>query len=308
MLRGIYMIVRSCWMAFTAITRFPFMFFNALFFGKNSMYYPMFEIFFVPIKNFITLPFRTVRNYYKNRPVPTPAPTPEPTPIPTPEPTPEPTLCWNDNDLSDFRKKKQDVKATLEGIRKRVDETITRVNQGHDEVRKLNTQLNEKLAEISKDRSTVLKYPAIPEYEAPHELVSVDPFNGEPIHPDVMTQVWSVFSKKQSVITNWDGVYKGVQANISYRAKKPYPITQIRFGPTTNEDCAVKLFRLVFFGKDVKSYLLGSAVMELKRGYNEEQSFELPEIVEAEEVRIVVLENYGDSERTCFTGAKLYRA
>ena len=154
-----------------------------------------------------------------------------------------------------------------------------------------------------------MTYPTIVRHESEHKLVSVRTPSGREIRPSAVDQMKVVFTKELASIGDWDGRYEGVQANISYEAKKAAPVTRVVFNPTEEKKCSVKSFMLAFY-KDInnaRTMQLGTGIMTLKKGSTTPQVFEFPEVVEAHEIRIIVMENYGDDEQTCFSGATIYR-
>jgi hypothetical protein len=96
--------------------------------------------------------------------------------------------------------------------------------------------------------------------------------------------------------------YVGVQGNISLILAGEGEIDSIVFRKVRNEPCAIRKFYLILRNKGSDVYGFFTGIYELKPGVDGEQVFQLPGYIRALYVRVVVLDNWGDPDQTCFDG------
>lgn len=239
--------------------------------------------------------------------------TPEPTEEPEPERTPEippDVICLTKEELAELRDRMDRLSKRMSSLSAKTKKYLDSMGKNEDEreARALSEALLQKLEHISKlGQDQIFSYPFLLETQSIFKLVSVVPMIGEQREPGKLSRVVQPIFKRLVEITDWDGIYEGVSANISYVSSHPESIRYLVVHNHRRASCSIKSFSLLFYDKQNKVFKYGTGKLHLSNDTNEDQIFELPSYVDTRAVRIVVHENWGNTTNTCFDGMRVYQ-
>jgi len=110
-------------------------------------------------------------------------------------------------------------------------------------------QLVGKLTAISRHhRRHVVVHAAVPDCAGDFRLTSVAAADGSEIQPSVTQRLTRPFMPTRHALVNWDGVYAGVRANITFESSGRAPfLRRIGVNRVRNAGCAVRSFYVVLF-------------------------------------------------------------
>ena len=174
------------------------------------------------------------------------------------------------------------------------------------EFKELAAALFEKLERMAKlGGDYTVTYPLIRERKSDFRLVNIRPKIGEEIQPDLWDRLAQPLTHKLLEVRKWPD-YQGVEANISYASVAKKTVRHIVFNPVKNEPCSIKTVTVLWRDEESGMFKAGMGHVHLRNDTDEEQIFELP-YVETKALRLVVNENWGDQNCTCFEGVKVYQ-
>jgi hypothetical protein len=194
------------------------------------------------------------------------------------------------------------------------DYTSGRATRDYEEKRQGLARLRGDEGEVA-DRKQRLQYSNVPEMQSPFFLTEIagDEAGKRTMLTDFAHRFLSSLPKRLGyrniAIPEGGLTYPGIRANITYRSPKAVPISRVVFSPIDNRDWNIKTFVIAFGDDRTGQYGVSTGILTLRRDLSRQQQiFNLPTMVEASSVRIIVLENYGSEDETCFCGVRIVHA
>jgi hypothetical protein len=238
-----------------------------------------------------------------------PVDTPWPRPIRAPKSKDSSVVCINESEFEAMKEKAADLERRIGQISARILSVRKRnwkldLDNGME---KFNKKLNLITIAKGKDISEIdVVYPRISLGSIEARVFGLVPKSGQREVAPGYERFLSIFDARiPKEVAKTDALgwtYSGVEGNISMILEREGQIASVVFPKVRNDACSIKKFYIVLRNQKSDSYGFFTGIFELKRGMDEEQIFQLPGYIKALFVRVVVLENWGDADRTCFDG------
>jgi hypothetical protein len=178
-----------------------------------------------------------------------------------------------------------------------------------DRIGKLKADIAAKRDELSKEPKIIhFEYATVPEAQTQFKLLNLVPKDGSVIEPHLIRRFASIITHTSPEVITADEIwYPGVEGNLTLGSDESLSVGRLIFYNSVGKSCAVKTVAVHFF--NANSQPLGISTGNLRLGNtSEREELELPTFVETSYVRIVVTENWGDSERTCLRAIRVVHA
>jgi hypothetical protein len=269
------------------IVKFPFVLLNFLIRGKDSDYSWYFFSKAARYRQFVSQPVRR-------------------TPPPG-FPESDGVVCVTASALSGFAQRRDALSDTARQIHGAVSKIASAADQ-----KPLNAQLdaleNRRIecaappAPVAVPTSVSIEGVPLPEGSSEFVLLDIVPKAGIVIEPHWTARLLSALTQDLRGISIGSGAhYRTIEANLTYATEQAVNLRAVIFKPVANDSCAISEFSIyIWSSKD--ELLASTGKLSLQKGVLTDQRFELPTLVEAKRVRIVVHKNWGNPNETCFHG------